>query len=134
MSHFDYSCTRRQMVRSLMAGSILLPGIVSQLLAAEGIGNDPNSVSPKLPHFPGKAKRVIFLFMTGGVSHMDTFDPKPRLLAEGGKPTSNRPGAPTYLPPLWNFKPGGKCGTEVSDLFPHIRECMDDICLIRSMK
>ncbi len=122
------------MVRSLMTGSLLFPGIVSQLLAAEGAGAAPNSVAPKLPHFPGKAKRVIFLYMTGGVSHMDSFDPKPRLLADGGNSASNRPGAPKYLPPLWEFKPGGKCGTEVSDLFPHIRECMDDICLIRSMQ
>lgn len=122
------------MLRSLFAGSLLLPGVLSHLLAAEGIGNDPNSVAPKIPHFPGKAKRIIFLYMPGGVSHMDSFDPKPRLLADGGKPVSNRPGAPSYLPPMWKFKPGGKCGTEVSDLFPHIRECMDDICLIRSMR
>ncbi|MHA3773944.1 DUF1501 domain-containing protein [Verrucomicrobiota bacterium sgz303538] len=133
MSHFDYSCTRRQMVRSLMAGSLLFPGIVSQLLAADG-GSDPNSVLPKQPHFPGKAKRVIFLYMTGGVSHLDSFDPKPRLVVDAGKPTSDRPGAPKYLSPLWGFKPGGTCGTEVSDLFPNIRECMDDICLIRSMR
>jgi hypothetical protein len=64
---------------------------------------------------------------------MDSFDPKPRLKADGGKPISDKPGAALYLPPLWDFKPGGKCGTEVSDLFPHLRECMDDICLIRSM-
>ena len=134
MSHFDYSCTRRQMVRSLFAGSLMLPGVLSHLLAAEGVSNDPNSVAPKVPHFPGKAKRVIFLYMPGGVSHMDSFDPKPRLIAEGGKPSSKRPGAPAFLPPQWAFKPGGKCGTEVSDLFPHIRDCMDDICLIRSLK
>ena len=136
MNHLDSLCTRRQMVRSLMAGSLLLPGILSHLMAADGGGviTDPNSVIPRQPHFPGKAKRVILLYMTGGVSHMDSFDPKPRLLADGGKPTSDRPGAAKYLPPLWSFKPGGKCGTEVSDLFPNIRECMDDICLIRSMK
>src|SRR6187549_2931647 len=136
MNHLDSSCTRRQMVRSLMAGSLLLPGILSHLMAADGGGviTDPNSVIPRQPHFPGKAKRVIFLYMTGGVSHMDSFDPKPRLIADGGKPTSDRPGAPKYLSPLWGFKPGGKCGTEVSDLFPNIRECMDDICLVRSMR
>jgi hypothetical protein len=136
MNHINRPFTRRQMVRSLMAGSLLLPGIVSHLLAADGGGMvaDPNSVVPRIPHFPGKAKRVIFLYMTGGVSHMDSFDPKPRLLEEGGKPTSDRPGSPKYLPPQWSFKPGGKCGTEVSDLFPNIRECVDDICLIRSMR
>lgn len=133
MNAFDCSCTRRQMVRSLMAGSLLLPGILSQLASAENVA-DPNSIGAKLPHFPGKAKRVIFLYMTGGVSHMDSFDPKPRLIADGGKPTSDRPGAAKYLAPMWDFKPGGQCGTEVSDLFPHIRECMDDICLIRGMR
>ena len=117
------------MIRSLVAGSLVFPGILNELLAASG-----SDVAPRPAHFAPRAKRVIFLYMTGGVSHMDSFDPKPRLKADGGKPTSNSPGAPLYLPPLWDFKPGGKCGTEVSDLFPHIRECMDDICLIRSMR
>jgi len=121
-------CTRRQMVRSLVAGSMLFPGIVNQLLADDGA-----SLASRASHFPGKAKRVIFLYMTSGVSHMESFDPKPRLKADGGKPTSDKPGAALYLPPQWDFKPGGTCGTEVSDLFPHIRECMDDICLIRPM-
>ncbi len=132
MNHF--CCNRRQMIRSLAAGSLLFPGIVAQLLAQESAGVfDPNSVAPKKPHFPGKAKRVIFLYMTGGVSHLDTFDPKPRLTADGGKPINDKPGSPKYLAPGWAFKPGGTCGTEVSDLFPNLRECMDDVCLIRSM-
>jgi hypothetical protein len=76
---------------------------------------------------------VIFLYMTGGVSHMDSFDPKPKLFEERGKPVLKNGKGRTYLPPLWEFKRGGKCGTEVSDLFPYVRECMDDICLIRSM-
>jgi hypothetical protein len=108
-----------------------MPAILNDLLASSG--GDSASLAPRAPHFPGKAKRVIFLFMTGGASHLDTFDPKPRLMADGGKPTSDKPGASLYLPPKWAFKPGGKCGTEVSDLFPHVRECMDDVCLIRSM-
>jgi hypothetical protein len=120
--------SRRDMIRSLACGSILLPGIISQLFAEE---NNPLAV--KAPHFPGKAKRVVFLYMTGGVSHMDSFDPKPRLFGEHGKGVSNDPKSAKYLAPLWKFKPGGKCGTEVSDLFPHIRECVDDICMIRSM-
>lgn len=124
--------TRRQVVRSLVSGSVLLPAIISQLLADETRGNDP--LAPKAPHFPGKAKRVIFMFMTGGASHVDTFDPKPRLMADGGKPTSNNPKARAYLRPFWEFKPRGQCGTEVSELFTHVGECMDDICLIRSMR
>jgi len=81
----------------------------------------------------GRAKRVIFLYMSGGTSHLDTFDPKPRLIADAGKLSSNKPGAKPYLRPGWDFKPGGKCGAPISDLFPNLRECMDDICLIRSM-
>ncbi|MDX1951683.1 MAG: DUF1501 domain-containing protein [Verrucomicrobiota bacterium] len=134
MSPFYSPWSRRQMLRSLVSGSIMLPGIISHLLAAENGTNGGNSLAPRAPHFPGKAKRVIFLYMTGGVSHMDSFDPKPRLIQDHGKPVSDHPGAPLYLKTLWDFKPGGKCGTPVSDLFPHIREVMDDICLVRSMK
>src|ERR1051325_10064483 len=132
MKHTNCGCTRREMIRSLVAGSLVLPGIISQLLADEA-RNAANPLAPRAPHFPGKAKRVIFLYMTGGVSHMDTFDPKPKLFDERGKPSGKNAKGPKYLAPLWEFKPGGKCGTEVSDLFPHVRECMDDICLIRSM-
>lgn len=136
MDHSNCGCSRRQMVRSLMSGSIILPGILSQLLAQEARGaaaQDANPLAAKTAHFPGTAKRVIFLYMSGGVSHVDSFDPKPKLVAdaEAGILASNkRP----LLRPLWDFKPRGKCGTEVSELFPHIGECMDDICLIRSMK
>ncbi|PYJ07507.1 MAG: DUF1501 domain-containing protein [Verrucomicrobia bacterium] len=132
MQHLHCACSRRQMIRSLVSGSLIFPGIVSQLLAEEARG-EINPLAPKAPHFPGKAKRVIFLYMTGGASHMDSFDPKPRLFEDGGKPISKTNPRP-YLRPLWQFRPGGKCGTQVSDLFPHIRECMDDICLIRSMR
>jgi hypothetical protein len=123
------------MVRSLVSGSILLPGIIAQLLADELHGSDVlNPLAPKAPHFPGKAKRVIFLYLPGGVSHVDSFDPKPRLIADAGKPNSKSPNSRPYLPPFWTFKPRGNCGVEVSDLFPNIAECMDDICLIRSMR
>ncbi len=126
---------RRQFLRSMTAGSILLPGIVRQLLAMEG--------SAALgPHFPVKARRVIFLFMTGGVSHVDSFDPKPRLFADHGKEIKaahpeikDRPGYERIFlkRPQWEFAPHGKCGTEVSTLFPHMAECVDDLALIRSM-
>ncbi len=131
MTHSNCSCSRRQMIRSLVSGSLILPGIVAQLLAEEA-RNQANPLAPRSPHFPGKAKRVIFLYMTGGVSHMDSFDPKPKLFAARDQRTSKESKS-KYLPPLWEFKPGGKCGTEVSELFPHIRDCMDDICLVRSM-
>lgn len=124
---------RRNVLKSLIGSSPLFSGIVSQLLAAS---EDP--LAPKGTHFPARAKRVIFLFSTGGVSHMDTFDPKPALFAADGKTMGVGGGLSNQQRvlqrPLWKYQPGGTCGTEVSDLFPHIREQMDDICLIRSMQ
>jgi hypothetical protein len=93
------------MIRSLVGGSIILPAILSDLLGADG--GSSAGLAPRTPHFAPKAKRVIFLYMTGGVSHLDTFDPKARLLADGGKPVSDTPGAARYLPPGWDFKRGG---------------------------
>jgi hypothetical protein len=111
----------------------LFPGIVQLLLSEEARGDTTNPLAPRTPHFSPRAKRVIFLYMSGGVSHLDTFDPKPRLVEDAGKPSSSKPGARPYLRPFWDFKPGGSCGTMVSDLFPHLRQRMDDICLIRSL-
>lgn len=128
------SATRRTAIKSLAASTILLPGIISELLASDA--SDP--LSPKPPHFPGKAKRVIFIFSSGGVSHMDTFDYKPKLFEADGKTVGVGGGlsreTKPLVKPLWEFRPGGKCGTLVSDLFPHIRGCVDDLCVIRSMK
>ncbi|QDS93803.1 hypothetical protein FF011L_25760 [Roseimaritima multifibrata] len=128
---------RRQFVQSAVSGSILFPGIMQQLMAEEA-----GPLAPREPHFPAKAKRVIFLFMTGGVSHVDSFDPKPELVRSHGKEIKadhpeikGRAGYERiYLKrPQWEFSPRGECGTEVSDLFPHIASCVDDIALIRSM-
>jgi hypothetical protein len=128
---------RRHFIRSVAAGSILLPGIMQQLMAEED-----GPLAPRQPHFPAKAKRVIFLFMTGGVSHVDTFDPKPELLKNHGKEIKadhpeikGRPGYERIFlkRPQWEFAKHGTCGTEVSSLFPHLAQCVDDIALIRSM-
>jgi hypothetical protein len=122
------------MTRSLMSGSMLLPAILSQLAGEQARGSvDVNPLAPRSPHFPGKAKRVIFCYMTGGVSHLDSFDYKPELFkaAETGKKSAS--GKP-YVRPLWEFKPRGQSGIEVSDLFPHIGDCIDDICLVRSLR
>ena len=132
---------RRGFIRSLAAGSILGPALIADLLAeTEAPSSDP--FAPKPPHFPAKAKRVIFLFLSGGVSHVDTFDPKPRLFADHGKEVKadhpeikDRPGYERIFlkRPQWTFAPHGRCGTEVSTLFPHTAECVDDLAVIRSM-
>ena len=144
--HAAWACqpaavARRGFLRSSVAGSLLMPGILSQLLEGEAAAAvDPLAVKP--PHFPAKAKRIIFLFMTGGVSHVDTFDPKPALTRDHGKEIKadhpeikDRPGYEHIFlkRPQWEFAPHGQCGTEVSTLFPHVAECVDEIALIRSM-
>ncbi len=132
--------TRRGLIQSAVAGSMLMPGILHELLAADSASIDP--LAPKAPHFPVKAKSVIFLFMSGGVSHVDSFDPKPKLSSDHGKAvtldhpeTKNRPGyEKLYLKrPGWTFSPRGQSGIEVSSLFPEIGGCIDDVALIRSM-
>ena len=117
---------RRQTIRSLAGGGLLLPGLLSKMLGATAA--DP--LSPKQPHYPAKAKQVIFLFMTGGVSHVDTFDPKPFLRQNHDQRHSkNR----VYKGADWEFRPYGQSGTEVSDLFPHTGAVIDDIAVVRSM-
>jgi hypothetical protein len=95
-------------------------------------------LAPKQPHFPGKAKRVIHLFMNGGPSHVDTFDPKPKLQEYAGKSlpfenlrTERKTGA--AFPSPFRFQRYGKSGIEVSELFHHTAQNIDDICVIRSM-
>jgi len=113
---------------------------VSRLLAQDGAGaGDP--LLPRAPHFAPKAKRVIFLYMSGGVSHVDSWDPKPRLFAEHGKTVTvdefqGRKGEFKMFAkrPQFEFSRHGRCGTEVSSLFPHMAGCVDDLCVIRSMK
>ena len=120
---------RRQLLRSLFGASTMMPAVIQNLLADSA---DP--LAPKQPHFPGKAKRVIFLYMTGGVSHVDTFDPKPALVkAAAEKKTGGKKGG-VLLPSTWGSKAYGKCGTTVSDLFPEMAGIVDDLCVIRSLQ
>jgi hypothetical protein len=87
-------------------------------------------------HFPARARRVIFLFMNGGPSHVDTLDPKPALKThEGQKPDGNagRAAKAGYLPSPFSFRPHGQSGVVLSELFPHLAQCADDLCVIRSM-
>jgi hypothetical protein len=95
--------------------------------------------SAKAPHFAPRAKRVIFLFMKGGPSHIDTFEPKPLLDRDDGKPyPGERPRVVfaktgNLLRSPWKFKQYGQCGSPVSELFPHVAGCVDDICFVHSL-
>ncbi len=103
-------------------------------------GASVSPLAPKAGHFPAKAKRIISIFCYGGVSQMDTFDPKPMLKQRAGEtipgktiiPSQGTPGG--LMPGLWDFKKYGQCGMDVSDLFPHVAQRVDDIAFIRSMQ
>lgn len=99
-------------------------------------------LAPRPPHFAPRVKRVISLFMFGGISHIDTFDPKIELTKQDGASVAGRPGFDTggrsapgrLMKSPWQFKQYGQCGMPVSDLLPNIGACADDIALIRSMR
>jgi hypothetical protein len=121
-------------------GALALAGLLRDtgLLEATPAGANPNPLAPRQPHFPARAKHVIHLFMNGGPSHVDTFDPKPGLTRYAGKPlpnpnlrTERKTGAALASP--FPFRKYGQSGIEVSDLFPHVAASIDDIAVIRSM-
>jgi len=141
--------TRREFLWQVGAGftalglTALLDGdgfLASQARAADGTTPFGQPLAPKPPHFAPKAKSVIFLFMYGGPSQVDTFDYKPKLYALDGKTievkTKGRGGEKNegrVVGPKWKFKQYGQCGKWVSDLFPHTAQCVDDIAFIHSM-
>jgi len=143
--------TRREMLWETGAGfgSVALTGMLSgdgffsnsaHAADAAGLAAAPNLMAPKPPHHQPKAKAVIFLFMYGGPSHMDTFDYKPALYPLDGKSikvkTFGRGGHKDMgrvVGPKWQFKPYGQCGKMVSDLFPNLGTCVDDIAFVHSM-
>jgi len=113
-------------------------GIEPLAASTQAVTDYATPLNPRFPHFPGKAKRVIHLFMNGGPSHVDTFDPKPALEKYAGKllpmenpKTERKTGA--AFPSPYKFKKYGQSGIEVSEIFPHVAECIDDIAVIRSM-
>src|SRR6516164_9280250 len=136
--------TRRELLRRSGMGFASL-GLAS-LLASEGMltseakaaTSSVNPLAPRQPHFPAKARRVIHLFMNGGPSHVDTFDPKQALARYAGKAlpvpnlrTERKTGA--AFPSPFQFQRYGKSGIEVSEIFPHIGSCVDDLAVIRSL-
>jgi len=130
-------CSRREMLRTCGAGfgMTALAGLFAETVAQEGAA----SGEPR-PHHAPKAKRVIFLFMDGGPSHVDLFDPKPRLNRDQGKPLpfkkpldSQVTHSGNLLGSPFQFKKYGRSGIEVSELLPHTAKVIDEICVIRSM-
>lgn len=112
----------------------------SQTQAADGVTEWNNPLAPKPPHYQPKAKAVIFLYMYGGPSHIDTFDYKPNMVGMDNKTvkvkTFGRGGHKNegrIVEPRWKFQQYGECGKWVSDLFPHLATCVDDIAFIHSM-
>ena len=133
--------SRRQALRdsALGFGYLALASLLADESSAAPAQAPRGPLAPREPHFPARAKRVIFLFMKGGPSHVDTFDFKPQLQKDDGKPlpfakprvqfapTGNLLGSP------WKFKKHGQSGIEVSELFPHVAECVDDLCILNSV-
>jgi hypothetical protein len=123
------SMSRRDLLRQAGMGFGLL-GLAGTLQAAGRLSYVPRT------HFASRAKRVIFLFMNGGPSHVDTFDPKPSLQKHAGeKPTGKlfRAAQAGFAPSPFKFEPHGQSGVVLSELFPNLALCADDLCVIRSM-
>ena len=134
----DPGLGRREFVYRLGKGlgSVALSSLLYQdgLMAASQTGGNP--LAPKPPHLPGKAKSCIFLFMFGAPSQMDTFDPKPALARYHGTPVTRIYGSlekRLYVGSPFKFARHGKCGTEVSEIFPHLATCVDDMAVVRSL-
>jgi len=140
--------TRREFLRRAGGGFglLALASLLEQDGLPSGVGDTPygsghvNPLLPKPPHFAARARSVIFLFMSGGPSHVDLFDPKPELIRLAGQPipesfgtfkTRRNVAKNKLLPPLRPFRKYGQSGIEVSDLLPHIAGHMDEMCLLR---
>ncbi|MEZ5434960.1 MAG: DUF1501 domain-containing protein [Verrucomicrobiales bacterium] len=121
--------SRRSLLQTASCGFGYMAFSALSTLQAEQI---TSPLSPKAPHFPAKAKRVIFLCMRGGPSHVDTFDYKPELKKANGQPAQNRPGAKLLASP-WEFSQHGKSGQWISSLYPNLAKHADELAIINSM-
>jgi hypothetical protein len=125
-------------------GALALAGLAAPVGRGEP-GRSPNPLAPKTPHFTPRARRVIFLFMQGGVSHVDSYDYKPRLEKDDGKQlsfddarvianTGMRGSSQRVMKPLWKFAKRGESGRWASDLFPETNRHVDDLCFVHSLQ
>src|SRR6476660_7353201 len=138
--HFRFTRNRREFIRDAFCGfgSLALASILHEKEARAGL---VNPLAARAAHIAPKAKSVIFLFMAGGPSHIETFDPKPLLNKLNGQPRPREFGEAKYqfvqrdarlLGTKRSFRKYGESGIDVSDLFPHTAECIDDLAIIRS--
>ena len=129
-----YGLSRRDLLKGVSSGfGYLAFAGLSSMAARAGAKDSP--LTPKVPHFPARAKHVIFLCMNGAPSHVDTFDYKPELASADGKVSSKPgriPGAKLMGSP-WKFRKRGESGLWVSDLFPEVAAHADEMCVVRSM-
>ncbi len=144
MSLISLPGTRRDLLKksALGFGHLAFGAILSEKALANNSGTaagPKNPLDPITPHFPARAKRIVFLYMKGGPSHVDTFDPKPLLDRDNGKqppfalPKVLFAKAGNLLKSPWKFKRHGQSGLPVSDLFPHVAKMVDDLCILRSV-
>ncbi len=132
---------RRQLLQQSAVGfgGLALAAMLGQETFAEEAGASSNPLVARAPHHAPRAKRIVFLFMKGGPSHVDTFDPKPTLdRADGQPPPFDLPEVTfakqgNLLKSPWKFKQFGQSGLPVSDLFPHVAQHVDDLCILRSV-
>lgn len=134
--------SRRQMLGSFASGFAMLPFYTLLANDAEResqISNVRSQISNQRPHFPPRAKHVIFLFMSGGPSHVDLFDPKPKLASLAGqplpfqKPSLMRTKTGNLLASPFKFHQHGQSGLPISELLPKLGSIADDLCIVRSM-
>ncbi|MCU0705432.1 MAG: DUF1501 domain-containing protein, partial [Fimbriiglobus sp.] len=118
-------------------GAVALAGLLGQHASAADAKTDDTPLSPKKPHFPARAKHVIFLCMQGGPSHVDTFDFKPKLKADSGKEPPKGIGrgfaSGSLLGSPFEFKKCGKSGVMISELFPNLQKVADELCVLNGM-
>ncbi len=138
---FTHSITRRAMLRASAGGfgHLVLSALAARGVAASGLAPGPGLSTAQVPHFAARAKRIIFLFMWGGPSHVDLFDPKPRLNQNTGKPLTGkdvgdkRDQVGQALGSPFKFAQHGQSGIWMSELFPHLARQADKLCVMRSI-
>lgn len=140
MSVPEVGLSRRQLLRRMGTGlgSLGLATLLAENGAAAPAAPVAGPLTPRAPHFKPRARHVIHLFMNGGPSQVDTFDPKPALEKyHGQKPPASAPRIERQMRAVmkspFRFKKYGQSGIDVSELFPHVAQCVDDLCVIRSM-